>query len=388
LHPSYEHDGTLINVIGYGIDITERKQSEEALRALNDRMQLATQAAGFGVWDWDVVKNELVWDETLFKVFDVQEGEFSNNFEAWSSTLLPEDKEKAIKDVQMALEGEKDFVSEFRIVTKKKEVRYIAGRARVYRDHENRAYRMLGVNWDISESKFAEQKLKAYNEDLEKINKELDQFAYVVSHDLKAPLRAINNLSLWIEEDLEDKLEGDTKEQFSMLRGRVARMEGLINGILNYSRAGRLKTNPVPIDLNQFIPDLLSLLAPPEQFTIHIQENLPVLKTEKIALEQVFSNFISNAIKYNDNKNPSINIECKDAVKFWEFSVTDNGPGIEKEFHEKVFVIFQTLNARDKVESTGVGLAIVKKIVEEKGGKCWIESIPGEGASFKFTWPK
>lgn len=388
LFPVEDNIGQIAYVIGYGVDITERKVNEEKLRILNDRMQLATQAAGFGVWDWNVKTNALVWDDTLYSLFGVEQNQFSNNFEAWAATLHPDDKERAFNDVQESLNGNRDFSSEFRILKGGNEIRYIAGKAKVYRDSNGMAFRMLGVNWDITESKESESKLRAYTQDLEKINKELDQFAYVVSHDLKAPLRAINNLSLWIEEDIQDQLTGETKDQFKMLRGRVHRMESLINGILNYSRAGRMRTSPVKIELSEFIPDLINLLGTPQHFKVDIQPDLPILHTEKVALEQVFSNFISNAIKYNSNPEPVLGIHWQDEGKFWRFSVSDNGPGIDKEYHDKIFVIFQTLNARDKVESTGVGLAIVKKIIEDKGGKCWVESALGVGSTFHFTWPK
>lgn len=241
---------------------------------------------------------------------------------------------------------------------------------------------------DVSERVEHQTALQDYAENLEKINKELDQFAYIVSHDLKAPLRAINNLSQWIEEDLDGKLEGDTQRSFELLRGRIHRMEALINGILQYSRAGRVKSENVAIDVQSFVQDIVSNLAPPEHFTVEIDSNLPVIQAEKIALDQVFSNFISNAIKYNSNPQPQIQVTGKDLGKEYQFGVVDNGPGIPPEFYEKVFVIFQTLQARDTVESTGVGLAIVKKIVEEKGGRVWIESEVGKGSAFYFTLPK
>ena len=241
---------------------------------------------------------------------------------------------------------------------------------------------------DVSERVEHQTALQDYAENLEKINKELDQFAYIVSHDLKAPLRAINNLSQWIEEDLVGKLEGDTQRNFELLRGRIHRMEALINGILKYSRAGRVKSENVAIDVQSFVQDIVSNLAPPEHFTVEIDPNLPVIQAEKIALDQVFSNFISNAIKYNSNPQPQIQVTGKDLGKEYQFGVVDNGPGIPPEFYEKVFVIFQTLQARDTVESTGVGLAIVKKIVEEKGGRVWIESEVGKGSAFYFTLPK
>ena len=149
-----------------------------------------------------------------------------------------------------------------------------------------------------------------------------------------------------------------------------------------------MKAQLSEIDLNVFIDEIVINLAPPEKFKVKIQENLPIIWTEKIAIDQVFSNFISNAIKYNKNENPEIEISYSDEGNFYNFCVADNGPGIDKKYHEKIFQIFQTLQSRDSVESTGVGLAIVKKIVEEKGGNTWVESEVGKGAKFFFTLTK
>lgn len=241
---------------------------------------------------------------------------------------------------------------------------------------------------DITERIDNAQQLKEYANSLEKINKELDQFAYIVSHDLKAPLRAINNLSVWIEEDIQDNLQPETQKNFNMLRGRIQRMEMLINGILQYSRAGRMKTETVAISMEDFIKDIVSNLAPPINFNIEIQSGMPVIDAEKVVMDQVFSNLISNAIKYNDNPNPVIQIGYVDQGSVHCFFIQDNGPGIEEQFHGKIFAIFQTLQARDAIESTGVGLSIVKKIIEEKGGRVWIESELGKGSKFIFTLPK
>ncbi|NEP01568.1 MAG: PAS domain S-box protein [Symploca sp. SIO2E9] len=255
---------------------------------------------------------------------------------------------------------------------------------------------------DITQSKKHEAALKARAEELARItarlaqttgvlkkkNSELDQFAYIVSHDLKAPLRAIANLSQWIEEDLEDQLKADTRHQMDLMRGRVHRMEALINGILQYSRVGRLQTELSLVDLEVLLADVIDSLAPPPEFAVKVMPGMPKLVTERLPLEQVFTNLISNGIKHNHRQSGQIVISVTEKTEFYEFSVADDGPGIAPEFHEKIFVIFQTLEARDKIENTGVGLAIVKKIIEDKGGTIFLESQLGQGAIFRFTWPK
>ena len=248
--------------------------------------------------------------------------------------------------------------------------------------------RLVYVGSDITERKQAEEKMSEYYSYLEKANKELDKFAYVVSHDLKAPLRAISNLSVWIEEDIGDKFTEDTREHFKMLKGRVMRMESLIQGILDYSRADRVKSPNSRVEVKEIIEDARQNYVQDEHVQIEIQGTMPVLYTEKMKFQQVVNNLISNAIKHNDKEVAKLTISCEDSGDDFTFRFEDNGPGIESQFHEKIFVIFQTLKARDTFESTGVGLAIVKKIVDEAGGKIWVESEPGKYSRFVFRWPK
>jgi PAS domain S-box-containing protein len=260
----------------------------------------------------------------------------------------------------------------------------------------------MAMTQDITESKRAEEFLRSRAAELarmtavlaqtttvlEKRNAELDQFAYIVSHDLKAPLRAIANLSQWIEEDLEDRLTEDTRHQMNLMRGRVHRMEALINGLLKYSRVGRLRTELELVEVESLLKEVIDSLAPPPKFTVKVMPGMPTLMTERWPLEQVFANLISNGIKHNHRPDGQVVISVTEQTDFYEFCVVDNGPGIAPEFHEKIFVIFQTLEARDKVENTGVGLAIVKKIIEDKGGTISLESQLDQGAAFRFTWPK
>lgn len=246
----------------------------------------------------------------------------------------------------------------------------------------------IHVESDITERKEAEEKMSAYYTYLEKANKELDKFAYVVSHDLKAPLRAISNLTTWIEEDIGKTLSEDSRNHFDMIKGRVVRMEALINGILDYSRADRIKAPSSNVDVKALLEEVLEMLVQNDAIKIDLPESLPVIKTEKMKLQQVFSNLISNAIKHSDKETTEIKINVSEEINSYLFSIEDNGPGIDERFHEKIFVIFQTLQARDTFESTGVGLAIVKKIIDEMGGAIWIESEVGNFTRFMFKWPK
>ena len=254
-------------------------------------------------------------------------------------------------------------------------------------DTMGKIYQYIAISADISEQKLAQENLNYALLDLEKNNKELDQFAYVVSHDLKAPLRAINNLAEWIVEDMPEMPE-DVKNNLSLLRGRILRMENLINGVLDYSRIGRTHIEMETIDIKLMLDQIVETIVPNKDFEVLIADSMPQIFNAKILLYQVFSNIISNAVKYNDKEIGKIECVYNELPNFHQFKISDNGPGIPKEYQERVFGVFQTIEARDKKESTGIGLSIVKKIIEEKGGDIYIESEENNGASFIFTIPK
>ncbi len=256
------------------------------------------------------------------------------------------------------------------------------------KDEASKTVTKLVLLHDLTREESASEKLSEYTRKLEKKNNELDQFAYIVSHDLKAPLRAISNLAGWLEEDLGPSLSGDNKNNLQLLRNRVVRMEALINGILEYSKIGRTQIEQEQVDVFALLKEVEEMLAPPASVSLRIIDPIPTVTAPRTMLLQVFANLVSNAIKYNDKPQGLIQIYCTSKEQYYEFVVEDNGPGIPPESHETIFIIFHTLQSRDKFESTGIGLTIVKRILEENGGKIWVESEPGKGSKFKFLWPK
>jgi len=241
---------------------------------------------------------------------------------------------------------------------------------------------------EITERERAEHKQAELVKELEGVNQELKDFAYIASHDLKAPLRAIKTLADWISTDYADKLDQDGQEQLKLLRQRVDRMHNLIDGILQYSRVGRVREKLSEVELNKLLPEIIDMLAPPANIKITVESDLPTVKCEETRITQVFQNLLSNAVKYMDKPEGRIKVLCSEDGEYWKFGIADNGPGIEKKHWERIFKIFQTLAPRDEFESTGIGLTVVKKIVELYGGQIWLESEVGKGTTFMFTFPK
>ena len=247
---------------------------------------------------------------------------------------------------------------------------------------------VIAVARDITERKKIQLEQDELIKKVDNINKELKEFVSIVSHDLKAPLRGIKTLANWILSDCSDKLSDQANEQMILLLERVERMYNLIEGTLQYSRAGQTDEKKVLVNLNQFVPEIINMVVPPENIKVTIENELPVIECEEVHIMQIFQNLLSNAIKYMDKQQGWIKVGCIEEDDFWKFSVTDNGPGIEKQNFEKIFKIFQALPTSPDFEGTGVGLTVTKKIVELYNGRIWVESKVGEGSTFFFTFPK
>ena len=223
---------------------------------------------------------------------------------------------------------------------------------------------------------------------LKRKNAELDQFAHIVSHDMKAPLRGIDNVVTWIEEDHSEELSPKMKEYLQIIKGRVVRAENLIGGILSYARVGKDVKDVEPVSVKDLIHEVIENIPLDKKIRFNISDTLPVFHSEKLPLFQVFSNLISNSLKYHDKPEGNVSVYHEEHPDHFRFFVKDDGPGIAENYHQKIFQIFQTLQERDSFESTGVGLAIVKKILDERDESINLESTPGKGSTFSFTWSK
>jgi PAS domain S-box-containing protein len=312
--------------------------------------------------------------------------------------LTGRDDNRALSSALTQLRDPQTFLESVRALYRQREreghdlIEFNDGRiVEYYSKPQRMGDRIVGRVWsfrDITEKHTAEQRQAALLQKVAEINEELTHFAYVVSHDLKAPLRGIKLITEWLCTDYGDKLGDEGKEQLGLLQSRVARMHNLIDGVLQYSRVGRIKEDMVPVDLNELIPGIVDGIAPPEHIHIAVQPGLPVIEGERTRIIQVFQNLLGNAVKFLDKPAGEVKVGCVQDGDFWRFSVSDNGPGIDAKYFDRIFRLFQTLAPRDEFESTGVGLAVVKKIVEMYGGRIWVESEFGHGATFFFTTPR
>jgi signal transduction histidine kinase len=254
---------------------------------------------------------------------------------------------------------------------------------------------------DCTESKIIQTKIALYetlfyqrnelrevNERLQNANNQLEEYVYIVSHDLKAPLRGLSSLAQFIEDEIGETITTEVQELLEMMKARTDRMQQMIDGILHYSRMSNVNSLKEAVDVKQLIINIIDLISLPSNVRIEFPDQLPVLDTEKIKFHEVLQNLILNAIKHNDKPDVQITIAYKEFPDHFEFSVADNGKGIKPEHREKVFGLFQTLLPKEKSEGTGLGLTIVKKIVEQQDGKVMLDSDFGKGSTFRFTWKK
>ena len=295
-----------------------------------------------------------------------------------SSDIIKEENEKRLKGQSNSYE----------LVVKNKagEIRYWLISGAPNYDIKGNVIGSIGIHLDITELKNLQFQKEKLLEKLEKSNEELQEYAHIVSHDLKSPLRSIDALVQWIKEDNKDEFDDTTIQNFGLIETTLEKMEQLISDVLKYSSMASKQNHDEDVDIQLLVDDVLELIFVPEHFEIKVLNQLPVIKGDRIKMQQVFQNLLSNSIKYNDKAKGLIEIDVSDHKSHYQFSIKDNGIGIESKYHDSIFKIFQSLNKSK--DSSGIGLSIVKKIIGLHGGNVWLESTPNVGTTFYFTIKK
>jgi len=374
-------------------DISERKKAEEAILVSNERYSLVAKATNDVIWDWDLETNKVIRNaENMKKIlgYDVEEANETAGF--WASLIHPEDLPKideCLETFNNPLEMYTD--SEYRLKKADGEYAHIYDKGFIVRDKNGKAIRMIGASQDITKLKENELQLKKHAKELAISNEELEQFAYVASHDLQEPLRMITSFLTQLDKKYGTLLDEKGKKYIDFAVDGAKRMRQIILDLLDYSRAGRAMNDMENIDLNELIRGIEILFRKEieEKKAVILSNELPLLTGYSAPLRQVFQNLIGNALKYCRQDVPvHIKINVDELTDHWQFSVADNGIGIDKEYFDRIFVIFQRLHNKDEYSGTGLGLAITKKIIESMGGKIWLSSEEGKGSTFYFTMLK
>jgi PAS domain S-box-containing protein len=397
--PIRDDNGDVSGVVLVFRDQTEERATQQQLEQQHERLLLALRNASMGIWDWDVTTNQVDWSDEHAVLFGMPLDQFGGTIDDVQRIVHPDDREQAMEIFRRTLETGTDFDSTYRIVRPDGSIRWLHSYGKLSCDEAGQPRRIVGTTRDITERKHAEEEIRTLNTTLERrvverttqletMNAELKDFAYIVSHDLKAPLRGVSQLVTWLVRDYEDVVDDQGKDMFRLLKSRVQRMTHLIDGILKYSRIGHLDGEMQSLNLQDIVCDVIDSLTPPAHIDVTIASELPVIWGDYTRMTQVFQNVIGNAIQYNDKPRGHVAIRCEDNGEWWQVSVADNGPGIAEKDFDRVFKIFQTAHPHTEEGSTGVGLSVVKKIIEQSGGKVWIESKIGVGSTFFLTIPK
>ncbi len=371
-------------------DINKRKQIEADLKRSERSLAEAQHIAHIGSWEWNIKTGEITWSNELYSIYRVDPNTFTPTLSSFGEYMHPDDEEYVNKHVDQLLIDSKSHNFDFRIVLDDGSIRVLNTLAEVTEFDENaKPSIIVGINQDITERKEIELKLNENIKKLAQSNKELEQFAYITSHDLREPLRMITSFLQLLERRYKDQLDQDANEYIMFAVDGAKRLDAMTNDLLQYSRISSEKREIIPVNFEHVLEHALTNMK------VQIEENnaiithdpLPIIKGDEQLKIQLFQNLIGNAIKYRSQETPKIHISAKKEKNQYLFSVKDNGIGMSPEYLEQIFTIFKRLHTHDEYEGTGIGLAIAQKIVHQQGGQIWAESEPGKGSTFYFTIP-
>lgn len=370
-------------------DISERKIAEKELYKSRKKLEIALETGHIGTWEWDLKSKIVTWDERMEKIFGFKKGKFGKTYEEFENCINEEDLDHFRKSLSQTLKKEIPFETAFRNKQAKGQSHYIATKAILIKNKNGKPVSLIGVCLDISGmQKGAENLLLKLNEELLRSNKELEQFAYVASHDLQEPLRMVSSFTQLLAQRYEYKLDEDGKEYIRYAVEGSKRMYDLINGLLAYSRIQMKGGEFKMVNMNRVVEHAarnLNLFFQEKNIYL-VSKDLPLIMADEGQMIQLIQNLLSNSIKFSPSGS-KITISSKSENKDDLIMIRDEGIGIEPQYFEKIFKIFQQLEP-SRYKGTGIGLAVCKRIVERHGGRIWVESEAGKGSVFQFTVPK
>jgi len=394
--------------------VVERDSLLVSIKASEQQLNRAQAIGHLGAWDLDLVKNQLTWSDEVYRIFGLRPREFEATYEAFLERVHPDDRAAVDAAYSGSLREQRDsYEIDHRVVRKDTgEIRFVHERCEHQRSPDGRIVRSIGMVHDITER-------RQYEENLRRVNENLEQFAYVASHDLQEPLRTLSSFSQLLAKRYRGRMDQDADEFIGFIVEAAGRMQALIADLLAYSRAGHRDADLTGVDCNQVVRKAMKSLSATIASTggSVTFDPLPTIEAHEPSMTQLFQNLIGNALKFRGEQPPRVHVSVRriqageagespsrdGAVisppdhdrmvsdplppDVWRFSVRDNGIGIDPKYHEKIFVIFQRLHPREQYTGTGVGLSICKRIVENHGGRIWVESTPGSGTAFHFILP-
>ncbi|WNO08465.1 PAS domain-containing protein [Teredinibacter sp. KSP-S5-2] len=373
-------------------NITKLKQLKAEHDNVAERFELVAQGASVGIWDWyDSSSDDAYWTPKFYELLGYENNELHASLSGFLSLLHPEDHEEVMKAVNEHIKTGIPYDIKYRLKTKSGKYKWFRASAASSLDAVGSPRRMVGTIQDINDLKLNQDKLEKAITQLKSSNNDLEQFAYVASHDLQEPIRVISSYVQLINRRYRNTFDSDGEEFLAFIVDACKRMQTLINDLLDFSRLGRGTPEKKQVNLNEIVTNIQSFLANKieETHAVIKVDALPTVIASPSQMERLFQNLIGNSLKYvKEGVPPEVRIGVEETAQSWQIFINDNGIGIDPKYFDKIFVIFQRLHAIDEYSGTGVGLAVCKRIVDSHGGEIWVDSAPGEGTTFTFTLPK